>query len=110
MRAEIVASLGVTAMRATRTLDRLLESSNEMAKLGSARYVLGSAFGIQPPPAAGGPSVNISIERAGYIIDVSESDRPDRIVIDGRADISAGPLIEGEVVASEVDAEPRDRE
>jgi len=89
----------------------LLESENGMVGLGASKFLLGVGAGVTMPQPAGA-TVNIAIgERAGYVIDVSESDSDQRRLVVSPAD-SSGPLIDGEareIEAPPVDVEPSDR-
>ena len=74
MREQIMTSLGLSAMRASRRMDELLRSPNEMVSFRSAAYSLAVGANIAPPERSN-VAVNVALDvRAGFVIDISEPD------------------------------------
>jgi hypothetical protein len=77
LRTQTARRLAIAAARAGAVKGELLDSANELVRDRASTFVLGLA-GIAP---ASTPSINLNIEaKAGFVIDLSEDDRPMRIV------------------------------
>jgi hypothetical protein len=86
LRTKVLKHLAINAARAGAVKTELLDCPNEMVRDRASTFVLGLA-GIQP---ATSPSINLNIEmKAGYVIDLTDDDRPMRIVSS-----TAAPTIE----------------
>jgi hypothetical protein len=82
MKARAAKEVALGSGRAAARLNEIMEGPSAKAALDAVKYSLGVA-GIKP---AADSQVNVNLEiRAGYVIDLSEPDRPMKIVSGGEA-------------------------
>jgi hypothetical protein len=108
MQEVVMHSLGLTAMKAAKRIDELLNSPNEMVAFHSSRYALATGLQIQPPEARSGPVVNIGVmAAAGYVLDLREPEDTRPLPASNVVRLvaaSASPVIECQAVTIDEDA------
>jgi hypothetical protein len=99
MKELIEENLKAGSLRASSRMRELMEDAdNSMVAFKASEYLLGTGAGIAPPVRTStAVAINIAGDvRAGFVIDLSEGDRPRAVV--GGGGSAGGPVIEGEAV------------